>query len=121
MYKEYNAKIILPESVSRIVDNYAAAFTNVNQDATYQNAIDEIFTVSLLERVVQICATTAELNNRTAATDEEKAEVLKALIDAYAVLELSAANAERENIYRAKKEWAAHNYNVIKGSCDYEE
>ena len=118
MYKEYQVKITLPKSISKIIDEYAEAYQNYNCDADYQSAIENIFGVSLLEYLVQIKTQTAALNNQEDATNEEKAELLKALMDAYALLELSATSDCRQSNYARKREWATHNYNAIKGDCN---
>lgn len=118
MYKEYQVKITLPKSISKIIDEYAEAYQNYNCDADYQSAIDNIFGVSLLEYLVQIKTQTAALNNQEDATNEEKAELLKALIDAYTILELSATSESRQSNYARKREWLTHTYNAIKGDCN---
>jgi hypothetical protein len=120
MYKEYQVKITLPKSISKIIDEYAEAYQNYNCDADYQTAIDNIFGVSLLEYLVQIKTQTAALNNQEDATNEEKAELLKALMDAYALLELSATSDCRKSNYARKREWMMKNYNTISGKNDTE-
>lgn len=117
MYKEYQVKITLPKSISKIIDDYAEAYQNYNRDANYQNAIEHIFTVSLLEYLFLIKTQTAALNKEEEANEEERAEMLQALIDAYTVLELSATSDCRQSNYARKREWLTHTYNAIKGNC----